>query len=49
MYKKRSIIELYRLAKGERVDCCVPETPQKSCCSVNEITTCCDNKDEKDC
>ncbi len=53
MYMKRSLKELYRVAKGERIDSRdaasldSASSKKKGCC-VKEAA-CCDSKCEKDC
>ena len=51
MYKKRSLKELYRIARGEEAPCCEKAPAEKSCsgggkmdscCGVEEIANCCD-------
>ena len=48
MYKKRSLKELYRLAKGESSGCCDNESKAKEGCTTEEAPACCDaeNKNE---
>ena len=46
MYKKRSLKELYRLAKGEKDDCCHKEPFTTGGCSAGKTEGCDDGKEE---